>query len=228
MAQSPLNLYISYARENAQMRDRVLENLAPLKFSGQVRIWWDGEIKPGDLWQKKLTEEAQKADIVLCLVSNAFLASDFIQKTEIPLFQKRSIDDPNFQLHFLLMEDTLYQRVKYITERQILNPDGKPLNQIRPQAQAYTKVVNRLWIKIETHPNCLSQSWPNFSDPKPKQRQDTKYNFSKESLLQQLPGGNDRLVGRERELEKLEEFRNRGGVLAWVGFGGVGKSALLP
>jgi hypothetical protein len=45
----PLNLFVSYARKDARMRNRVLQSLTPIEASGQIWVWWDGEIEPRSL-----------------------------------------------------------------------------------------------------------------------------------------------------------------------------------
>ena len=83
MKSAPLKTFIIYARED---RDALLElkkQLIPLERRGQLSLWHDGEIVPGEDWEKAIKQQLEQADLILLLLSSDFFASDYIEKKEL-------------------------------------------------------------------------------------------------------------------------------------------------
>lgn len=86
------SIFICYAHQDnegvsasAKWLDRLLQILTPLIRQDELSVWSDKEIKIGDHWQDKIQENLDRAKAVILLVSPAFLASDYVAKTELPL-----------------------------------------------------------------------------------------------------------------------------------------------
>jgi internalin A len=77
-------LFISYSHRDESWLEEFVTMLAPVQKSGSLNIWSDKEIRAGEDWSAKIQEAICRAKIALLLVSGAFLASDFIQKSELP------------------------------------------------------------------------------------------------------------------------------------------------
>jgi hypothetical protein len=81
--QSPVKLFITYSHKDEALRQALCEHLASLQREGLIDVWHDRKIGAGQEWQGKIDDNLEKADIVLCLVSASFLASDYCQDIEI-------------------------------------------------------------------------------------------------------------------------------------------------
>jgi CheY-like chemotaxis protein len=79
----PLDLFYSYSHRDEPMRDELATHLAMLERKGVIRSWHDRKISAGDNWKGKIDENLERADIVLLLVSNNFLASDYCYDVEM-------------------------------------------------------------------------------------------------------------------------------------------------
>ena len=69
-----------------------LENhLSVLKRNGTIATWNCRQLLPGEKWDGKIKKELEEADVIIFLVSDDFLATDYIWDVEI----KRAIEREN-------------------------------------------------------------------------------------------------------------------------------------
>jgi TIR domain len=78
-----IHLFVSYSHLDREW----FSKLRPLlKFQAPIataHVWHDHELKPGDRWDDEIQAELSQMDVFLCLVSNHFLASDYITDVEL-------------------------------------------------------------------------------------------------------------------------------------------------
>ncbi len=87
---APLRVFVSYASRDRAHRDKLLEHLAPLARTGRITWWCDLMLVPGEPWEERIVEELEAADIVLLLLSAAFVRSDFCYTRELRDAQARA------------------------------------------------------------------------------------------------------------------------------------------
>jgi serine protease AprX len=78
-----INLFCSYAHEDAKLRDRFESSIAHLMQERLIEVWYDGEIVPGNEWRAEIERELTSAHLIILLVSPDFMRSDFIHKVEL-------------------------------------------------------------------------------------------------------------------------------------------------
>jgi hypothetical protein len=83
MTTLPLNLFVSYAHKDEDLRDQLATHLKLLERQGVISSWHDRKISPGTDWAKDIDENLRTADIVLLLISSDFLASDYCYDEEL-------------------------------------------------------------------------------------------------------------------------------------------------
>jgi hypothetical protein len=86
----PAKLFYSYAHEDKTMRQTLGNHLQALRRSGGCVDWYDGEILGGKKWDVEIKEKLQSADFILLLISSDFLASDYINSTEMEIALRRA------------------------------------------------------------------------------------------------------------------------------------------
>src|SRR5919206_3364188 len=79
----PVRVFLSYAHEDHEWRDAVLDHLGWLKHSGQLVHFDDRQIKPGEEWDARIKGELEQADIVILLVSRYFVGSRYCSLVEL-------------------------------------------------------------------------------------------------------------------------------------------------
>lgn len=77
-------VFISYSLDDKVWLERLLTTLSPLVRTRAECIWWDGLIKPGQLWHEQIRTALDAAKVAVFLVSQHFLASKFILDEELP------------------------------------------------------------------------------------------------------------------------------------------------
>jgi len=73
----------SYSNKDEQLWEELKDHLSPLQRQGLLKLWYDRCIAPGTEWENQIFEELKSADIIILLVSAAFIASDFCFKDEL-------------------------------------------------------------------------------------------------------------------------------------------------
>ncbi|TPD70490.1 leucine-rich repeat domain-containing protein [Flavobacterium microcysteis] len=84
-------IFISYSKEDTPYLVKLENHLSVLKRNGTIDTWNCRQLLPGEKWDGKIKHELEEADIILFLVSDDFLATDYIWDIEI----KRAIEREN-------------------------------------------------------------------------------------------------------------------------------------
>ena len=82
-AQKPVTLFFCYAPEDEELRRKLDDHLALLVRGGVVESWSGGAVGAGAEWRSALDRQMERADVILLLVSAAFLASDHLYDVEL-------------------------------------------------------------------------------------------------------------------------------------------------
>ena len=78
-----LNVFVSYCHADEEAKNDLLKHLEPLRRLEIIKAWHDRMIKPGEDWGKKISENLEKADIILLLVSIDFINSSYCYDIEL-------------------------------------------------------------------------------------------------------------------------------------------------
>jgi TIR domain len=79
----PIKAFISYAREDERVKNRLVKFFRGLKNSGLDTIWHDGKITAGKEWLAEIKKNLDDSQIILLLVSLDFLSSEIIETVEM-------------------------------------------------------------------------------------------------------------------------------------------------
>jgi hypothetical protein len=78
-----VRVFISYAHEDALIKEKLEKHFIGLKRNKRIIAWSDRMILPGDVWDAAIRKALEEADIVIFLISSDLLASDYINNVEI-------------------------------------------------------------------------------------------------------------------------------------------------
>ena len=82
-------VFISYSHKDEEWKDLLIPHLKALEQQDQIVLWDDRKIGTGEDWYPEIEQAMGRAAVSVCLISANYLASDFINKEEIPFLKKR-------------------------------------------------------------------------------------------------------------------------------------------
>ncbi|KPA17045.1 protein containing ATPase domain, prokaryote [Candidatus Magnetomorum sp. HK-1] len=137
-------IFISYSRDDKEWVKRLLIHLKALSFKG-VQIWYDDDIRSGDDWSAEIQNAIETAQMTICLISKHFLASDYIQKREIPeiLFRHKE----GMTVIPIYLSPCVWKYEKWLKNIQMFPKDAVPLSKKAHDIQedVFTEIVDEIF-----------------------------------------------------------------------------------
>lgn len=78
-----IEVFFSYSHKDEDLRDELATHLSMMKRQGLISAWYDRDIDVGDEWEAEILQHLNSARVILLLISNNFLASDFCYDKEL-------------------------------------------------------------------------------------------------------------------------------------------------
>jgi hypothetical protein len=103
-----LLIFISYSHKDKEWLETLKNFLTLLENDGNVRAWEDGQIKPGEQWRVAIDEALASASVAVLLVTQNFIASEFIQKVELPELLEHHANG-RLELNWILVRPCTYK-----------------------------------------------------------------------------------------------------------------------
>lgn len=140
-------VFCSYSHEDRTFQDSLAKHLASLRRTGRIELWYDKEIRAGDKWADEISENLEKADIVLLLVSANFIASDYCYAIEM----KRALElhDSEQATAIPIIIKPCDWTITPIGALQALPSEAKPVSSWNQADEAWTDVSQGLRRTIE-------------------------------------------------------------------------------
>lgn len=149
----PLKIFIIYAHKDAEFKDELISHLAPLKSSGLVDTWHDGDLQPGAVWDAEIKNQLRRADVVIPLISTHFINSDYIQGTEFKEARQRW-ERGEAEITPVVVRDCLWEELASLADLQALPSNGQkilPVTRWPDRDEAWTVIaagLKRLCVEV--------------------------------------------------------------------------------
>jgi tetratricopeptide (TPR) repeat protein len=214
MSAHPVEVFYSYAHEDATLRNELEKHLSILHRQGIISSWHDRQIEPGTDWAKDINTHLETASLILLLVSSDFLASDYCYGIEMKRALER--DAANEARVIPIMLRPVDWHGSPFERLQALPTDAKPVTKWPNQDEAFADIATGIRRAIEDLPQ-LAVSAPSALLP---------------PIWNILYPRNPVFTGREEILQRIQDQLQAGQAAALSqaqaisGLGGIGKTQI--
>jgi hypothetical protein len=122
-------VFISYNRKDAKWLDRLHVHLKPLERAGEITRWDDTLIKPGEKWREAIERALGEARVAVLLISADFIASDFINKDELPPLLAAA-ESEGILILPIVLSPCRFEETKSLSQFQSVNKPSQPLSKM--------------------------------------------------------------------------------------------------
>lgn len=123
-------IFICYSHKDDRWRKRVETAIKTMMLEGiQVTTWSDRKIKTGSQWQNNIFDILSKSKIAILLISNDFLASEFIKDKELPKILEKAKNE-ELTIMSIILSFCRYTENQDLSKYQSLNPPDLPFNKL--------------------------------------------------------------------------------------------------
>ena len=144
-------VFVSYSHWDKKLFGEFKTMLAPAIGRGVVDLWDDTQIIPGARWREEIQTALDSARIAVLLVSQNFLASDFIAKNELPPLLKAA-EQEGATIFWVYLSSCLYEQTE-IAGYQAAHDVSKPLDQLtKPKRQAVLSELCARLVRLAANP----------------------------------------------------------------------------
>jgi hypothetical protein len=138
------SIFISYSHKDSVWLEWLLTFLKPYVQQGSVALWADPLIQVGDGWQREIKRAVERAAVGVLLVSQDFLASDFITQEELPALTAAA-DRNQLALACIPIGFSTYKATQLADFQWVRDPE-QPLERLRKPDRhlALVQIVERI------------------------------------------------------------------------------------
>lgn len=129
------------------MREQLESHLEPLRRVGLIVSWHDGNILPGANWEQEILYNISTADIILLLMSQYFISSDYCYTKEMQIALERR-KNGNAEVIPIILRPVEW-KVTPLGPIQALPDEGKPIMLWRNRDKAFYNTVQGIKRAIE-------------------------------------------------------------------------------
>jgi hypothetical protein len=141
MAGTRRGVFVCYSHSDKESQKRLKVFLKAMERRGLVQWWSDDRIEPGQPWREEIRKAIDSAAVAILLLSEDFLASDFIYDFELPTILHAEKSRGLVVLPVILKPCTI-ETYPPLERLQAVNDPSEPLIDMKTGDQ------ERLWRKV--------------------------------------------------------------------------------
>ena len=135
-------VFYSYSHEDRELRKDLSRCLAPLVQRNKIVEWYDRDIEPGADWAHEISERMDSADLILLLLSQSYLASEYCFGIEADKALAR-LKRGEAKVVPILLKPCLWDESRF-SDLQFLPRDTKPITSCAAPDDAFLEVAREI------------------------------------------------------------------------------------
>jgi formylglycine-generating enzyme len=139
----PVRVFVAYAHEDVAHRDRLVKIMVPWERQGLIKIWADHKLSGGDVWDKKIKEELERADLILILMSVDAIASEYIHGVELHKALERHLQG-TVRVVPVIVRICAWKEETWLGQVQAIPRSGAPIAEHSSSDRAWDEVRQQL------------------------------------------------------------------------------------
>jgi internalin A len=143
-----IQVFISYSRKDGIFLDQLRAALFPYERKGELTVWADELVEPGQSWEDEIQSRLDQAQLVILLLSNDFLGSSYCMDKEFPRVMARR-KAGECEIVPIVIRACRYDKHDSLGALQAILVGGKPINEHEKSDPAWHEVTQRLDPVIE-------------------------------------------------------------------------------
>jgi internalin A len=136
------SLFISYAHKDERFRDELRGALTPYERKGDLTVWDDTCIVASQKWEPEILGKLERADIIMLLLSNDFLRSDYCYLNEMKAALERDARGECAVVP-VVVRACKFEKLE-LGQIQAIKPDGRSIKEHKDRDSAWLEVTNQL------------------------------------------------------------------------------------
>ena len=137
-----LSVFICYSRKDGAFLDQLRAALVPYERKGELTVWADELVEPGQTWEHEILSRLERARIIIPLLSNDFLSSSYCMEKELPRAMARR-EAGECEIVPVVIRACRYDKLD-LGKIQAILPGGKPVNEHDKADPAWLEVTMQL------------------------------------------------------------------------------------
>ncbi|ARV58943.1 hypothetical protein BZZ01_10120 [Nostocales cyanobacterium HT-58-2] len=142
-----IEVFFSYAHEDEKLRDQLEKHLSLLKRQGVITGWHDRKIGAGKEWKNEIDTHLNTAQIILLLISSAFIASNYCWDIEVKQAMERH-EAKEARVIPVILKPVDWKSAPF-SRLQSLPKDGKPVIKWGNRDEAFLSVAQGIRQAVE-------------------------------------------------------------------------------
>ncbi len=138
-----IKAFISYSHEDSRFRTALLKHLESINKLFDIDLWYDGEIDAGGHIEEEVIAALDNADIILLLISENYISSNFCYNIEMERAFKREQQKQCIIVPILLKDASLNEAMPFYNLKT-LPTDRKPVTSFHPHNKGYADITDQL------------------------------------------------------------------------------------
>jgi hypothetical protein len=122
----PEKVFLSYCHADEWLKDELIETLDPLVRNKSIEIWHDRLIQAGADFDAEIKSKLDSSDIMILLVSPAFVASSYCVDVEFKFAKHKRAKSEMKIIPVLVRQSSI--EIEGLEKIQIIPPDLQPVN----------------------------------------------------------------------------------------------------